>query len=255
MFGVATPTRAPISATTATSASISSGRPASASCSIDVLKLPSWRVTAMRSSPDCAIGQPIRAPTAAASAIARSMNACTSGSSRIRSVVAPVSAEIGLVVMLPHNLYQMSRADVGARLGREAGLRERRADFVVRAEAPPRGSPTISRLPKPCWMTPGAGLEQLRWTTQPSTWSSGNAAAMAPSGSTLASDASRSARRSPSGPARRNHHGTPFIAGRMAVRLSSIGAKRRRDVDQAPGPSGPARRDPAGRGRAGRRWR
>ena len=50
-------------------ASISTGLPASTSCSIEVLNAPSLRVTALRSSPLCSIGQPILAPIAAASRI------------------------------------------------------------------------------------------------------------------------------------------------------------------------------------------
>ena len=50
----------------------------------------------------------MRAPTAAASRIAAEQKARTSSSSSTRSVVAPVSAETGFIVMLPHSLYQMS---------------------------------------------------------------------------------------------------------------------------------------------------
>ena len=87
---------------------------------------------------------------------------------------------------------------------------------ATRAEAPPAGSPTISRWPKPCSTKPGSELEQVRCTTQPITRSSGKSPAMRPSGSTLASV--RSANGRPAGAARRNHHGTPFIAGITIVR-------------------------------------
>ena len=46
----------------------------------------------------------------------------------------------------------------------------------TRAEAPPAGSPTMSRSPM-LWRTrPGAGLDAARWTTQPRTRSSGSRA-------------------------------------------------------------------------------
>jgi hypothetical protein len=63
----------------------------------------------MRSAPDCSIGQPRRAPIAAASAMQRRMKPRTSGSSLMASVSAPVNAETGFIVMLPHSLYQSSR--------------------------------------------------------------------------------------------------------------------------------------------------
>jgi len=70
---VGTPTRSPISVTAVRSVSISSGRPASTSWSMEVLKAPSFRVTALRSSPLWLIGQPILAPMAAASAMMASV--------------------------------------------------------------------------------------------------------------------------------------------------------------------------------------
>ena len=66
-------------------ASSSIGRPASTSCSIEVLNAPSRAVTAIRSSPLSLIGQPIAAPTAASSAMPSSIHARHSGSARIRS--------------------------------------------------------------------------------------------------------------------------------------------------------------------------
>lgn len=56
----------------------------------------------------CSMGQPKRAPMAAASRIAAEQNSRTSGSARMRSPVAPVSALTGFIVMLPHSLYQIS---------------------------------------------------------------------------------------------------------------------------------------------------
>ena len=77
--------------TAPTSASISSGRPASASCSIDVLKLPSWRVTvhALLAATARSGSRSGRRPRAA-SAIARSMNACD-----LRVVEDPIGRRAG----------------------------------------------------------------------------------------------------------------------------------------------------------------
>ncbi|MNZ93502.1 hypothetical protein D3C78_1125710 [compost metagenome] len=83
-------------------------RPASASCSIEVLKAPSLRVTAWRSSGLWVTSQPISRPMAAASPMAAEQNWRTSSSSSRRSMVAPVIAETGFMVRLPHSLYQMS---------------------------------------------------------------------------------------------------------------------------------------------------
>ena len=82
----------------------------------------------------------------------------------------------------------------------------------------------ISRSPKPCCTTPGCGLLQAKWTTQPSTCASGSAASMRRCGSMLASCRS-SARSCPviDGVCR-NHHGTPFIAGSTTVSAPISGA-------------------------------
>ena len=61
---------------------------------------------AWRSAGVCATGQPTRAPMAASSCMQASVKRQTSASSRMRSVVTPHSAEIGLVVALPQSLYQ-----------------------------------------------------------------------------------------------------------------------------------------------------
>src|SRR5660398_269390 len=109
MDGVGSPVICPISLTAATRASISTGLPASTSCSIDVLNAPSRRVRAFRSSPLCSMGQPIWAPMRPASAIMSRVKRPTRGSSRMRSQVAPVRADMGFIVMLPSSLYQISR--------------------------------------------------------------------------------------------------------------------------------------------------
>ena len=69
---------------------------------------PSLAVIAWRSSGLCSMAQPISAPIAAASRIAAEQNARTSGSPSMRSIVAPVIADTGFIVRLPHSLYQMS---------------------------------------------------------------------------------------------------------------------------------------------------
>ena len=93
-------------------------------------KPPSSRVNAIRSSPDWAIGQPTRAPIAAASAMQRRMKPRTRGSSLMASVSAPVSAETGFIVMLPQSLYQTSRRTSVLASGLEAGHVERPAHGI-----------------------------------------------------------------------------------------------------------------------------
>ena len=55
------------------------------------------------------MGMPKAAPMACASSITALQKSRTSGSSRMRSQVAPVRAEIGFMVMLPQSLNQTSR--------------------------------------------------------------------------------------------------------------------------------------------------
>ena len=75
---------------------------------MEVRNAPNLRVTAWRSSGSCAISMPILAPMDLASSMTPEMKSRTKGSSKMRSVVAPVIALMGLTVMLPHSLYQMS---------------------------------------------------------------------------------------------------------------------------------------------------
>ena len=147
MFGVATPTARAISATLATSASSSTGRPASTSCSIDERNAPSLRVIRWRSSGVVPIGRPMRAPTAAASRIVALTKSRTSGSSMIRSVVAPVIAEIGLIVMLPHSLNQTSCWMRGESSASKPACAKSAAMRSTRALLVPSGSPKIRRFP------------------------------------------------------------------------------------------------------------
>jgi hypothetical protein len=68
-------------------------------------------------------------------------------------------------------------------------------------------------LPKRWRTTPGAGIDDDRWTTQPMTRAGGIAAVSEPSASV---DARRVPCQRPGSPWK-NHHGTPFIAESTAV--------------------------------------
>ena len=54
------------------------------------------------------MGQPIRAPISRASSMAAEQNATTSSSACTGPIDAPVTAESGFMVRLPHSLYQTS---------------------------------------------------------------------------------------------------------------------------------------------------
>jgi hypothetical protein len=114
-----------------------------------VLNVPSLRVTAFRSSPLWRIGQPIRSPMAAASAMIASVKRSSSGSSSSRSQVAPVSADIGFIVMLPQSLYHMSAWIRFETVVSKPAAGSRSASALTRFEAAPLGSPMISSRPKP----------------------------------------------------------------------------------------------------------
>ena len=120
----------------------------------------------------------------------RIMKAWTSGSSRIASLSAPVSAETGFIVMLPQSLYQTSRRTSALASASKPDSASAAQTAPTRAESPPAGSPTISRSPKPCRTRPGSGHEAVRWTTQPRTRAIGSAASSRPPGSTLSSGGS-----------------------------------------------------------------
>jgi hypothetical protein len=68
-----------------------------------------------------------------------------SGSARILSQVARVSADSGLIVALPHNLYQIARRTLPVRSGRSPARRTARTGGPTRSlVSPPSGSPMIS---------------------------------------------------------------------------------------------------------------
>ena len=100
-----------------------------------------------------------------------------------RSLVAPVSAETGLIVMLPQSLYQTSLR-TSARPS--ASNRTRRARRRPRRCAPTRRRRLADDQPFAEVVADQAGLghEAARWTTQPSTRSIGSAASSRPPGST-----------------------------------------------------------------------
>ncbi len=140
-----------------------------------------------------------------------------------RSVVAPVMALIGLVVMLPHNLYQMSRWIMGLAVASKPASSNAAFNAATRSLTPPCGSPMTS--PRPIWLCalPGSLTDAAACTTQPITWPIGRCAAIVPPGSTLFNA------RPAAGPGRpwQNHQGTPFIAGTISVCGPSSGAMAR----------------------------
>ena len=162
----------------------------------------------------------MRAPISFASAIARRMKARTSGSSRMRSQVAPVNADTGFMVMLPQSLNQMSfwmQADTSIS---KPAPRSKPASASSRFEAPPDGSPRISVWPKPWRTRPGSGIEQVACTTPPITCCAGMPRAMLPSASTAFNGMPECTPPKPL----KNHHGTPFIAVSTTVSGPSSGA-------------------------------
>ena len=179
-----------------------------------VLKLPSLRVTAWRSSGGCSMGMPKAAPMACASTITALQKPRTSGSSRIRSHGAPVSADTGFIVRLPHSLNHTSRWMRSDTVTASPAPRISAATFCSAASGAPTARPRIKPLPLMCRTRPGAGRVLVRCTTPPSTCRAGMAARATPPGSTLSRASPRQ------GPARpsKNHQGTPFIAVSTCVR-------------------------------------
>jgi hypothetical protein len=213
----------PSSRTAATRASSSTGLPASTSCSIEVRNAPSLRVTAWRSSGVCAIGMPMCSPMALASSMMRETKSRTSGSSKITSVVAPVKALMGLMVMLPQSLYQTSFWIWGETVALKPACTNKAASACTRGESTPLGSPTISPLPKWCRITPGTSTEQLACTTPPRMCAAGMCCAITPPASTESRWVPDSAPPKPC----KNHHGTPFMAVSTTVLGPMSGPMRR----------------------------
>ena len=105
------------------------------------------------------------------SSMASPVSLRTNSSPMMRSVVAPVIALIGLVVMLPHNLYQMSRWIMSLAVVSKPASSNAAFKRQPRARrAPPRGSPITS--PRPIWFQrdlPGSLTDAAACTTQPIT--------------------------------------------------------------------------------------
>src|SRR5215469_11877587 len=220
-YGVGTPTMAPISRTAPVSESSSSDRPASASCSIEGRKSPSLRVTACRSSGTSAIGQPIRVPISRASSMAAEQNACTRSSSRTWPAVAPVIAQTGFMVRLPHSLYQTSACIRGETVTSNPASRSAPVSPASRAVSAPDGSPMMRPLPLCRQTTPGSRELALMCTVPPITWLAGMAAAITPPGSTLSRWRPAIGPPNPS----KNHHGTPLSVDSTAAPSASSGPR------------------------------
>ena len=210
---------APISRTAPVSASSSSGRPASASWSIEGRTSPSLRVTACRSSGVCSIGQPIRAPISRASSMAAEQNATTRSSARTWPMVAPVTAQTGFIVRLPHSLYQTSARMRGETVTSKPAPRSAAASESSRGDPAPDGSPMMMPFPLCSRTTPRSGELALRCTVPPITRPTGSAAAIRPPGSTLLRWRPATGPPKPS----KNHHGTPLSVDSTAVSGPSSG--------------------------------
>src|SRR5215472_8631198 len=218
-YGVGTPTIVPISRTAPVSASSSRARPASASCSIEVRKSPSLRVTSLRSAGVWSIGQPIRAPISRVSSMADSQNARTRSSSRTWPAVAPVSADTGFTVRLPHSLYQTSSRMRGETVMSSPASVSKAASRRSRGESLPSGSPMMMPFPAYRRITPGSGEPALMCTVPPITRATGMTSASWPPGSTLSRWHPAQGPPKPS----KNHHGTPLRVDSTAVSGPSNG--------------------------------
>ncbi|OQB98874.1 MAG: hypothetical protein BWX79_03259 [Alphaproteobacteria bacterium ADurb.Bin100] len=115
---------------------------------------------------------------------------------------------MGLTVMLPQSLNQMSFWICGDTVAAKPARCSSAASACTRGLSAPEGSPMISPLPKWWRITPRAFTAQLACTTQPMTWRAGIARAISPVGSTACSAVPASAPPKPS----KNHQGTPFMA-------------------------------------------
>jgi hypothetical protein len=116
MCGVATPVSRPSSMTDPSSASISGSRPASMSCSIDVLCLPTFSAPAMRFSMVTRNSMPSLFAIDFASVIIACASVRVSGYWQRSTSVECVSALIGLKERLPQSLSQIS-ARMSSRIG------------------------------------------------------------------------------------------------------------------------------------------
>src|SRR2546421_7042048 len=108
MCGTGVSVRRASSITAPTSASSSVARPASTSCSIDVLWLPTRAAPSMRRSSETRKAMPSLPATACASRIIAAARARVEDSLQMRSSFARVSALIGLKQRLPQSFSQIS---------------------------------------------------------------------------------------------------------------------------------------------------
>ena len=163
----------------------------------------------------------MRSPMALASSMAAEQKSRTSGSSSIRSMVAPVNADTGFIVRLPHNLYQMSCRTSAEATASKPASRSSVGDPLDARRPPPAGSPTIRPAGRWC-AAPGRarGTRCRHGRTQPSTCSNGIAAAMAPPGSTLCQRRVAERGDAPAEPPRHAVHRRQHdrVAGRAAAR-------------------------------------
>ena len=131
----------------------------------------------------------------------------------ISTIVALVSALMGLNAALPSSLIQMS-----LRMSSSTGHLSPPATIASlnarqRSEISRFGSPIENRVPSMCWIRPGPTTSVEQYTTQPTARSRGRVSVTTPPGST------DSIRWSTYGPVRpwKYHHGMPFCAAITVV--------------------------------------
>ena len=156
MVGVGTPAMPPSSTTEPTSASSSSARPASTSCSIEVLCAPTASAPAMRCSSVILKRTPSASATACPSAIIAAASARVPGKRQMSSSVACVSALIGLKLRLPQSLIQISLRMSLLTGALKPAFISACDSASMRSLRVPSGSPKVKRLPSITRTTPGA---------------------------------------------------------------------------------------------------
>ena len=136
-----------------------------------------------------------------------SIHARHSGSARIRSQVARVSADSGLIVALPHNLYQIARRTLPVRSGAKPGAVEQREQ----ARRPLAGFPTRLADDQLVGMLDDDPLRRRRGGRTRGRRSRRSAR------TAMLRRSSRPDRPTGSCPPSTNHHGTPLSIGTMIV--------------------------------------
>ena len=147
MLGVGVRVSRPSSTTAPMSASVSSALPDSASCSIEVLCLPTRSAPAMRFSSGTRNEIPSFDATSCASVIIFAASARASGNRQMSTRVAWVSALIGLKERLPHALSQISErmfSSTGALNPARCSVSDNALTLSVTT---PSSSPTGNRVP------------------------------------------------------------------------------------------------------------